>query len=68
MMVGVAVLCKLMCAVGLYLLALQAHLCGMMSDLPDHVSTEQEITDTIVQLQSWLEKLPHSPVMVTIAR
>ena len=46
----------------------QAHLCGMMSDLPDHVSTKDEITDTIAQMQNWLEKLPHPPVMVTIAR
>ena len=46
----------------------QAHLCGMMSDLPDHVSTEQEIADAIAELQRWLEELPCPPVMVTLAR
>jgi len=40
----------------------------MMSDLPDHMSTEQEIADVIAQLQKWLEKLSQPPVMVTIAR
>ncbi|XP_065915569.1 UPF0489 protein C5orf22 homolog [Dysidea avara] len=44
------------------------HLCGMMSDLPHHISSEQEITDTIKQIQKWIGQLPHQPVMVTIAR
>lgn len=46
----------------------QAHLCGMMSDLPDHVSTKEEITEAVAQLRNWLEELPHPPTMVTIAR
>lgn len=40
----------------------------MMSDLPDHVSSEQDIAKATTQLQNWLEELPHPPVMVTIAR
>ncbi|XP_065915176.1 UPF0489 protein C5orf22 homolog [Dysidea avara] len=44
------------------------HLCGLMSDLPHHISSEQEITDTIKQTQKWIGQLPHQPVMVTIAR
>jgi len=46
----------------------QIHLCGMMSDLPHHISSEQEITDSIEQIQKWIGELHHRPVMVTIAR
>ena len=71
MIVGVAAflwcVCVTACDVAVCV-GCQAHLCGMMSDLPDHVNTEQEITETIVQLQNWLEELPYPPTLVTIAR
>ena len=69
-MVGVAVLCKLFygsCDV-VVRITQQAHLCGMMSDLPNHVSTKEEITEAIGQLHNWLEQLSHPPTMITIAR